>query len=242
MADMEIAIVNTNVEGQQAFYRKFGCWYNAFYNQQTAYQHIKGLKVVIGTCFESEQGGWGYKDCGGRKVPYENLKEWKASRAGGNKGDAHVWLEDEKGKVYDYDWFNHRHIFGEDKKVLKQKWNITYKVADEDSTKYLWNELAIDVKGAAVTLLHKNGFDYIRICELIRDSSPAKLILAWKYKEDKVEWMTTSQAKEWLVKTMKENKMTFLQKENPSLKVTDWLRVAEDSLTLIEMKTIKATA
>lgn len=81
-------------------YRSGYCFHNAFINQNYHYKE-RGLKLVIGSL---SLNGW--TEYGGENW---TLADFIKNSPGGRSWDAHAWLEDEDGFIYDkifdsYDW------------------------------------------------------------------------------------------------------------------------------------------
>lgn len=73
-------------------YLDFSCFTNAVYNKHNAYTS-KNLTLAIGSLGIGVKPFWQYG--------YDKYKELK-DFARPNQFDAHAWLEDENGNVYDY--------------------------------------------------------------------------------------------------------------------------------------------
>jgi len=74
-------------------YTPNSCFLNATYNKNNAYRNLN-LKVVIGSL-----GLNGWFEFGGKDW---SINEWKQAKKGKCSWDAHCWLEDDNGNVYDY--------------------------------------------------------------------------------------------------------------------------------------------
>jgi len=69
------------------------CFLNATYNKKNAYRNLN-LKIVIGSLGLNDWFEFGGKEW--------TIGEWKKARKGECSWDAHCWLEDNDGNVYDY--------------------------------------------------------------------------------------------------------------------------------------------
>jgi hypothetical protein len=115
------------------------CFYNACYNQKNIFQG-KQLKLVIGSL-----GLNGHFEFGG--------KNWKMGEFKKNPRDAHAWLEDDEGNIYDY-VFSHygycaKHwgkkvcfpldweIVGISKQALKEEYGLEYISATPETQKMI---------------------------------------------------------------------------------------------------------
>jgi hypothetical protein len=126
-------------------YRPWRCMWNAVYNQQCAYKGM-GLRIVCGSVSVDDHFCFG------------GSEKWTAKEAfsptdGGM--DAHVWLEDKDGNVYDkwfYEYLNGTHpkgkkpipetIFkGKSKKDIAAKWRIRYFPMERKETTLLMRSI-----------------------------------------------------------------------------------------------------
>lgn len=82
-----------NLKPKELAYFEFNCFVNAVYNRDNAYKP-KNLKFVVGSLGLGVKPFWEY---GG--VEYKDLKDFYA---GQDRFDAHAWLEDDEGNVFDY--------------------------------------------------------------------------------------------------------------------------------------------
>jgi hypothetical protein len=101
MMRVEMAKLNKPIKdiskqtGMEVTFTRNDCFQNALTNKDLAYKNLN-LHLVIGSL-----GFNGWFEFGGKD--WETLDDWKAKGSkGGGSWDAHGWLEDDEGNVYDY--------------------------------------------------------------------------------------------------------------------------------------------
>ena len=125
-------------------YKKSACFTNAFLNSRHAYKNL-GLKLKIGSL-----GMNGWFEYGGRDWTREDF--FRNHKEGSYRFDAHAWLEDEQGNVYDYifEWYNQVAVFRTGRplkwrgKIVKMnkrellKKGLNYKETDPETQKEIF--------------------------------------------------------------------------------------------------------
>lgn len=162
------------------------CLHNAYLNQQGIYKNLD-LKIVVGSI--AYNGHWEFGGKGWTLMDFIN------SRRGKTSWDAHAWLEDADGNIYDY-------IQNEDNlvsiihtgKPLKvsglvekapkaelETAGVSYEAADEQAQyvirkswlKTITENGAIDALQDDKYIIHQKGFD-VKVAE-IKDEFPIKI-------------------------------------------------------------------
>ena len=121
------------------------CFYNAYINKRNCYKDLN-LKLVIGSI---AYNGW--FEFGGEHWRKEDFLD----NRNGNAWDAHGWLEDEDGNIYDYIFdednavslyrtnkpIKHLGLIEKASKYQCSKWGLTYVPADKETQTAIFLDL-----------------------------------------------------------------------------------------------------
>ena len=135
-------------------YYESNCFLNAYINMRHHYKEL-GLRMKVGSL-----GMNGFFEYGGKDW---TLARFAASQVGSYTFDAHAWLEDKDGKIYDFvfDWYNSCAIINTGKPL-----GITGII--EGKTKAELEAVGLSYVEApmdAVCYMIKSGAPWIKFCE-----------------------------------------------------------------------------